>query len=83
MKMKVTGKLRDVTYQEFPGGFVAWGYVSGDIHGRFRDGERIHTSYVKAYDPETKVLTTRNSTYLVESEVPNCTPMPTTFRLED
>lgn len=80
--MKVTGILRNVTFQGFEGGFVAWGYVYDDVHGRFRDGDRIHTSYVKDYDASTGILTTRNSFYKIGSLAPGVT-MPTNYRQQD
>lgn len=46
--------------------YIIWGNVFGDSKGRFRDGTRIHTSYITPPSEEWKegaIVTTRNSVY--------------------
>lgn len=39
------------------------GRVYGDRHGRFGDGEYIHTSHIVRVDLNNSLVVTRNSTY--------------------
>lgn len=66
-KIKITGRLegwhQDNLYE-----FILWGNIFGDSKQRFRDGTRIHTSYIVTPSDEWKegaVVKTRNSTYLL------------------
>ncbi len=65
--MKLTGRLegwsiQQVTKKEF----IVWGSVFDDVHKRFFDGQRIHTSGIKSRPlKEGDVVETRNSTYLL------------------
>lgn len=66
-KIEVTGTLegwcQDSVYP-----YIIWGNVYGDAKGRFRNGARIHTSYVVTPVEEWAqggVVRTRNSAYLL------------------
>ncbi len=41
------------------------GRVYNDRRGRFEDGFQIYTSTMEKYDPVTRILTTKNSKYLL------------------
>lgn len=43
------------------------GNCYGDIHGRFYEGQWIHTSYVISGPDEDGIIKTRNSTYKITS----------------
>lgn len=64
--MTITGELREwQADHSFPKHVIYWGRVFGDVKGRFKDGSRIHTSYVKHVEDcgDHLILTTRNSVY--------------------
>lgn len=44
---------------------IIWGRVYGDIRGRFRNGDLIHTSLIVSFDETTQIVTTLNSTYRI------------------
>lgn len=61
---EITGRLEGWSYD--PMYRVYWGYIYEDIHGRFVDGTRIHTSSTTQKDgKEGDLIVTRNSTYLL------------------
>jgi len=66
MTEEITGTLEDWKYDHYYNCF--WGYIYGDIHKRFADGTRIHTSSVgprKSWDDakEGDLIKTLNSVY--------------------
>lgn len=61
---QITGKLSNVTVMNKEGSpYVAWGNISEDVHVRWVDGTRIHTSQIKSIEGD--IITTLNSTYKV------------------
>lgn len=63
--MKVTAELRDWT--KSPGG-IYWGRIYNDTKGRWPDGTRIHTSYVKSEidNGDHLLVVTLNSVYKLQ-----------------
>ena len=68
----ITGTLENwYASSSHEGEFILWGNLFGDIHGRWRNGRRIHTSGIAASLLEEGLLTegytvqTRNSNYLL------------------
>lgn len=65
--MRFTGIIRN--WVEDPYYKCVWGEVFGDIHGRFADGKRIHTSRVKELNREAGyVRTWSGNIYKLEQE---------------
>lgn len=66
MKQTVTGTLKEAVWD--PYFRIVWGTIEGDIHGRFRDGSRIHTSQVihPSGRGKPEYITTLNSYYKME-----------------
>jgi hypothetical protein len=63
---KVTGRLENWEVWPLSGGsLMLWGHIHEDERKRFPDGKQIHTSFVTDFDETTRVVTTRNSTYLL------------------
>lgn len=62
----ITGVLDYAHYQYYADGYILWGNISKDIHGRFYDGQRIHTSKIVA-ELGDDVFQTLNSVYKVNS----------------
>jgi hypothetical protein len=61
----ITARLEDVIAEDLGVCWIVWGRINGDTAGRFKDGEVIHTSYVKLLDGD--VVYTRNSIYEIAS----------------
>jgi len=64
----LTGRLENWCVDTY-GLSTLWGRVYGDIHGRFLEGQRIHTSYIEGLDKmeldEGVVVSTLNSHYVL------------------
>ena len=67
--MQITGRLENWVRQDVPGGYIIWGNLYDDIHGRWNDGQWIHTSLIKTAptsfetDPQRTMVVTLNSIY--------------------
>ncbi len=63
---EITGTLKNASWD--PQAKVVWGWLYNDIHGRWRDGTRIHTSEAMSCERDDKpeFIKTRNSYYQVE-----------------
>lgn len=64
----ITATLKNVTLD--PIYKIVWGNIYGDIHGRWPDGTRIHTSSIPKFseivEGKTEIIKTLNSTYRLE-----------------
>jgi len=54
----------------------SWAYASGFVHDnpKFKDGDFIETSWIRAYSLTEKKLTTRNSVYELGAPASEFTP---------
>lgn len=64
---EITGRLENWTRQQVTKKeFIIWGDCYDDVHGRFLDGDRVHTSGIlNRACKEGDVVKTRNSVYLL------------------
>lgn len=62
---EVTGRLEGWYWDESYS--IIWGYLYDDVRNRWRDGQHIHTSYIKDKKKyvEGDLVSTLNSTYLL------------------
>ena len=63
-EVSITGTLKDAVWDEYHP--CIWGFIYGDVHGRFPDGTWIHTSKVKTnWGAKLDLVPTLNSLYRV------------------
>lgn len=75
--MELTGRLSAWYIHDYHDEkYIIYGFCHDDIHGRFKEGERIQTSFILKKDfpienlKDGDIIKTKNSTYKLEDRFP-------------